>query len=101
MTRDADERLNDILEMIAYARSADDRLQRAEAVGDEVGVQIAFESILRTLFIIGEALWAIPTEIVDTLFRGEEVIKSNRACDEAKTGSVSIENRRSFARTSR
>jgi len=44
-------------------RAADDRLQRAESVGDEVGVQIAFESILRNLFIIGEDVKAIPTEV--------------------------------------
>ena len=87
--------------MIAHARAADDRLQRAESVGDEVGVQIAFESILRNFFIIGEAVKAIPTEVLDTLFRGKEVIKSNRACNEAKTVSNSIENLRSPGRTSR
>ena len=65
MTRTVDERLNDILEAVAHARVADKRLQLAQSLGDEAGVQIAFESILHNLFVIGEAVKALPPEILD------------------------------------
>lgn len=65
MTRSTDQRLDDILEAIAHARAADERMQLAESLSDEIGVQIAFESILHNLFIIGEAVKAIPTEVLD------------------------------------
>jgi uncharacterized protein with HEPN domain len=59
MTRTVDERLNDILEAISHARIADKRLRLADSLGDEAGVQIAFESILHNLFVIGEAVKAL------------------------------------------
>lgn len=57
--------MGDILESIARARSADDRLRLAESEGDETGVQVAFESILHNLFVIGEAVKALPSELID------------------------------------
>jgi len=65
VTRSADERLEDILEAIRHARLADERLQLAESLGDQTGVQVAFESILHNLFVIGEAVKAIPAEVLD------------------------------------
>jgi uncharacterized protein with HEPN domain len=65
VTRSVDERLNDILEAIAHARVADERLQLAESLGDEAGVQVAFESILHNLFVIGEAVKALPPRILE------------------------------------
>jgi len=65
VTRSLDERLNDILEAIRRARVADRRLLLAESLGDEAGVQIAFESILHNLFVIGESVKAIPSEVLD------------------------------------
>jgi uncharacterized protein with HEPN domain len=59
------DRLNDILDAISHARVADKRLQLAESLGDEAGVQIAFESILHNLFVIGEAVKALPPGITD------------------------------------
>jgi uncharacterized protein with HEPN domain len=64
MTRKLDERLSDILDAIDHAR-ADERMKVAELQSDELGVQIAFESILHNLFIIGEAVKAIPPEVLD------------------------------------
>lgn len=64
MTRGVDERLGDILEAITRARVADERLRLAESEGDETGVQIAFESILHNLFVIGEAVKALPPELL-------------------------------------
>ena len=65
MTRGVDERLGDILEAIARARVADERLRLAESEGDETGVQVAFESILHNLFVIGEAVKALPVELLE------------------------------------
>ena len=65
MTRTVEERMNDILEAIARARVADKRLRLAESLGDEAGVQIAFQAILHNLFVIGEAVKAIPAEILE------------------------------------
>ena len=51
MTRNVNERLGDILEGIARARVADQRMRLAETQGDETGVQIAFEAILHNPFV--------------------------------------------------
>lgn len=64
MSRSDDQRLADILAAIARARAADDRLRLADAQGDEVGMQIAFDSILHNLFVIGEAVKALPQELL-------------------------------------
>lgn len=65
MTRSVDERLDDILQAIAHARESDQRLRVSESQGDETGVQVAFESILHNLFVIGEAVKALPAELLD------------------------------------
>lgn len=65
MTRTSHERLNDVLEAIKRARLADGRMRIAEAADDEVGVQVAFEAILHNLFVIGEAVKAIPAELLE------------------------------------
>lgn len=65
MTRNVNERLGDILEGITRARVADQRMRLAETQGDETGVQIAFEAILHNLFVIGEAVKALPSTILD------------------------------------
>jgi uncharacterized protein with HEPN domain len=65
VTRSVVDRLSDILDAISHARVADKRLQLAESLGDEAGVQIAFESILHNLFVIGEAVKALPPGITD------------------------------------
>ena len=65
MTRNVDERLQDILDGIARARVADDRLVLAASEGDPDGEQMAFDSILHNLFVIGEAVKALPPELLD------------------------------------
>ena len=65
MTRSLSERHDDILEAIRSARLADQRLRLAESLGDEAGVRIAFQAILHNLFVIGEAVKAIPSDILD------------------------------------
>jgi uncharacterized protein with HEPN domain len=66
MSRSPAERLQDILDAIARARIADERMTQAESMGDEEGVQIAFEAILHNLFVIGEAVKAVPASILDS-----------------------------------
>lgn len=66
MTRNTGERLDDILAAIARARVADDRLKTAESQGDSAGVQIAFDSILHNLFVIGEAVKALPPDLLES-----------------------------------
>ena len=65
MTRTAEQLMNDVLDAIARARVADKRMRLAESLGDDVGVQIAFQAILHNVFVIGEAVKALPTEILD------------------------------------
>ncbi|MBU6313392.1 MAG: DUF86 domain-containing protein [Actinomycetales bacterium] len=65
MTRSLDERLSDVLEAISRARVADERLQLAQTQGDHAGVQMAFDSILHNRFVIGEAVKAIPVEVLE------------------------------------
>ncbi len=65
MTRSVSERLDDVLEGIRRAKVADQRLRLAESLGDEVGVQIAFQAILHNLSVIGEAVNGVPTEILE------------------------------------
>lgn len=65
MTRSTQERLQDILDAIARARAADKRMRLGESLGDEVGVQIAFQAILHNLFVIGEAVKAMPADVLD------------------------------------
>ncbi len=65
MTRSLEQRLDDILSAIARARVADERMRQAELLDDDAGVQVAFEAILHNLFVIGEAVKAIPAEILE------------------------------------
>ena len=65
MSRRPEERLGDILEAIHRARLADTRMRSAEAEGDQVGVQVAFDSILHNLFVIGEAVKALPAHLLE------------------------------------
>ena len=58
-----DERLNDILDAIARARVADKRSRLAESLGDDVGLQIAFQAVLYNLAVIGQAASGVPTEV--------------------------------------
>jgi len=57
--------MSDIVDAIARARVADERLSQAELAADDTGVQVAFEAILHNLFVIGEAVKAIPAEVLD------------------------------------
>lgn len=65
MSRSDSERLQDILDAIAHARLADERLRLADAGGDEQGVRLAFQAILHNLFVIGEAVKALSPEILE------------------------------------
>ena len=64
MTRSADELMGDILDAITRARVADKRMRLGESLGDDAGVQIAFQAILHNLFVIGDAVNAMPAEIL-------------------------------------
>ena len=66
MSRTPSERLQDILDAIARARVADDRMAKAESTGDDEGIQVAFEAILHNLFVVGEAVKAIPSSILES-----------------------------------
>jgi uncharacterized protein with HEPN domain len=65
VTRTVDERMQDILAAIMRARVADKRLRLGESLGDDVGVQIAYQAILYNLSVIGETVKAIPVETLD------------------------------------
>jgi uncharacterized protein with HEPN domain len=65
VTRSVDERLADILNAIARARIADERLQASAAAADATGEQLAFDAILHNLFVIGEAVKALPPELLE------------------------------------
>lgn len=57
--------MNDILDAIARSRVADKRLRLADSLCDEAGQQLAYQAILHNLTIIGEAVTAIPEEILE------------------------------------
>ena len=65
MTRTVEQRMDDVLDAIIRARVADKRMRLAESLGDEVGLQVAFQAILHNLFVIGEAVRAIPDAILE------------------------------------
>lgn len=65
MARSVDPRLQDILDAIARARVADKRMRLAGSLGDDVGVQIAYQAILHNLTVIVEAAKAVPAEILE------------------------------------
>lgn len=65
MTQPVDPRLQDILDAIARARVADKRMRLGESLGDEIGVQVAYQAILHNLTVIVEAAKAVPAEILE------------------------------------
>lgn len=65
MASSVDPRLQDILNAIARARVADKRLRLGESLGDDVGMQIAYQAILHNLTVIVEAAKLIPADILE------------------------------------
>jgi uncharacterized protein with HEPN domain len=65
VTRSAKQSLADILHAIARSRVADKRLRLAKSLGDDVGLQIAFQAIMLNLSVIGESVSALPVEILE------------------------------------
>ena len=65
MARSVDPRLQDILDAIARTRVADKRMRLGESLGDDVGVQIAYQAILHNLTVIVEAAKAVPDEVLE------------------------------------
>jgi uncharacterized protein with HEPN domain len=55
----------DILNAIARSRVADKRLRLAKSLGDDVGMQIAFQAVMLNLSVIGESVSALPVEILE------------------------------------
>jgi uncharacterized protein with HEPN domain len=65
MSRSVDPRLQDILDAIARARVADKRMRLGESLGDDVGVQIAYQAILHNLTVIVASATLVPAEILE------------------------------------
>ncbi len=65
MSRASGERLADIRDSAARALRAVDVLQRAAAAGDDDQQQMAFDAVLYRLLVIGEAVKALPTDLLD------------------------------------
>ena len=63
-TRRVDPRLQDVLDAIARARVADKRMRLGESLGDEIGVQVAYQAILHNLTVIVEAAKAVPADVL-------------------------------------
>ena len=57
--------MNDILDAIGRARVADKRLRLVDSLCDEAGLQLAYQAILHNLSVIGDAVSAIPEEILE------------------------------------
>jgi uncharacterized protein with HEPN domain len=65
MALPVDPRLQAVLDAIARARIADKRMKLGESLGDDVGVQIAYQAILHNLTVIVEAARSVPPEILE------------------------------------
>jgi uncharacterized protein with HEPN domain len=65
LSRTPSERLADIAAAIGRAHAADDRMRQAQAVGDAVGVRVAYDAICFQLFVIGEAAKALPRQLLE------------------------------------
>ena len=65
MSRSVYERLNDILRSIEKVRVADVELAQASSINNESLVETAFDAILFNLFVIGEAVKALPNHVTD------------------------------------
>lgn len=66
MSRSPRQRLDDALGAIEAARIADARLKECHQAGDRDGVRIAFDAILHDLFVIGEAIKALPAHLLES-----------------------------------
>lgn len=64
MTRRAKDRLADISEAAAGVRKAVEVLERAEASDAQEEAQLAFDALLYRLLVIGEAVKALPEELL-------------------------------------
>ena len=66
MTRSVHERLNDILGAIEAARHADARLASADLEQSASEARLALDALLHNLFVIGEAVKALPREVLES-----------------------------------
>lgn len=64
MTRTSAERLADIREAAERVSRAVEALERAEASGTEDEAQLAFDALLYRLVVIGEAVKALPSDLL-------------------------------------
>ena len=65
MSRTPQERLADIQESAARAQRAVDAMERARASGDDDEELMAFDALLYRLLVIGEAVKALPPDLLD------------------------------------
>jgi uncharacterized protein with HEPN domain len=65
VSRTPRERLTDIKESAARAQRAVEVMERARASGDDGEELMAFDALLYRLLVIGEAVKALPPELLD------------------------------------
>jgi uncharacterized protein with HEPN domain len=65
VSRTPQERLADVQESAARAQRAVDAMERARASGDDDDELMAFDALLYRLLVIGEAIKALPPELLD------------------------------------
>jgi uncharacterized protein with HEPN domain len=65
VSRSVEDRLRDAISAVDRAIQADGQLAAAVEVGDEAGTEVAFDAILHNLFIIGEAIKALPKAVTE------------------------------------
>lgn len=65
MSRSTLERLTDVLSAIEKVHVADSELELASSQGNQSILETAFDAILFNLFVIGEAVKALPDELKD------------------------------------
>lgn len=66
MTRSVHERFNDILGAIETARHADARFSLADSERSAGEARLALDALLHNLFVIGEAVKALPREVLES-----------------------------------
>ena len=66
MTRSVLERVKDILGAIEAARHADARFTAADLERSAGEVRLALDALLHNLFVIGEAVKALPREVLES-----------------------------------
>jgi len=64
--RHSHERLGDILAAVSRAKQAERHMVVAEAANDEDAINMAFDAILYNLVVMGEAVNALPPELIAT-----------------------------------